>query len=308
MKAVYYDGEKAVFREDLPIPVPAEGESLIKVLAAAVCNTDKEVLRGYKPDFKGIMGHEFIGCVERSPDHKLIGRRVAGEINAPCGECVYCKTGRYTHCSGRRVLGLTVNGCFAEYLTLNSSLLHIIPDKLSTQDAIYTEPLAAAYEILEQLAVKPWQNIGILGDGRLAYCIAQVLHAEGYEVTVTGRHPEKLKLFADAARVTGEWEPEQYEIVIEATGSPQGIRQALAMVRKKGIIVLKSTYAGETPLPMTQVAVNEITIIGSRCGPFGPAVKALAEGKVHMPGVEWHELSEFEQAFASKAFKSGFLM
>lgn len=308
MRGIYFDGRKAEYRQDLPVPVPGARESLVRVLMAAVCNTDKEILKGYRPDFRGIMGHEFVGVVEQSSNPGLIGKRVVGELNASCGECIYCRTGRPTHCSRRRVLGMhDKDGCFAEYMTIDTDLLHVVPEGLATEHAIFTEPLAAAYEIFTQIELGPEKNIGILGDGRLAYCIVQAMHASGYPVTVIGKHPEKLNLFAPFAHVTTQREPEGYEVLVEATGSAAGLRQAFDMVRKKGTIVLKSTYAGETSLPMSQIAVNEITIVGSRCGPFAPALQALAEGKVEFPEISLYGLEDFESAFESKAFKAGFL-
>lgn len=308
MRGIYFDGKEASYREDLQIPVPGEKESLVRVLMAAVCNTDKEILKGYRPDFHGVMGHEFVGVVEQSSEPSLVGRRVAGELNASCGKCIYCKTGRLTHCSNRRVLGMhNKDGCFAEYMTIDTALLHVIPEELETQRAIYTEPLAAAYEIFTQVELKDENNIGILGDGRLAYCIAQALHAEGLKATVIGKHSEKLKLFAPFANVTCIGEPEGYEVLIEATGSASGLRQAFDLVRKKGTIVLKSTYAGETTLPMSQIAVNEITIVGSRCGPFVPAIRALTEKKVVFPPIRLYDPQDYQKAFASQEFKAGFV-
>jgi threonine dehydrogenase-like Zn-dependent dehydrogenase len=266
------------------------------------------------------MGHEFVGMVETSPDKNLVGKRVVGELNATCGKCVYCRTGRPTHCSSRRVLGMNnKDGCFGEYMTIDTSLLHVVPDVLETDKAIYTEPLAAAFEILTQIDVTEDKNVAILGDGRLAYCVAQAFHSIGKEVTVIGKHPEKLTLFTDSVELSSadknipintstEWEKEGYEIVVEATGSPLGIRQALDMVRKKGTIVLKSTYAGETTLPMSLIAVNEITIVGSRCGPFVPALEALASGKAVFPDINLYSLMDYEKAFEDKGFKAGFRM
>lgn len=309
MQGIYFDGSTACFREDLPKPVPKEGESLIRILMAAVCNTDKEILKGYRPDFRGVMGHEFVGVVEQSPDESLAGKRVVGELNASCGQCIYCRTGRPTHCSNRRVLGMHhKDGCFAEYMTIDTGLLHLVPEELETERAVYTEPLAAAYEILTQVELGPEKNIAVLGDGRLSYCVAQAMHAEGRRVTVIGKHPEKLELFAPYADTSMDWEPESYEVVVEATGSPSGLRQAITMVRKKGTIVLKSTYAGETSLPMSEIAVNEITIVGSRCGPFPPAVRALAERKAIFPPIRLYGLKDFEQAFADRGFKAGFTL
>ncbi len=307
MRGIYFDGKSAVYRDDLPKPVPNPGESLVKVLMAAVCNTDKEILRGYRPDFRGVMGHEFVGIVEESPDSGLVGKRVVGELNATCGKCIYCRTGRFTHCSSRRVLGMhDKDGCFGEYMTIDTKLLHPVPENLPTDKAIYTEPLAAAFEIMTQVSLNSEKNIAVLGDGRLAYCVVQAMCAEGRRVTVVGKHPEKLALFAPYADTTLEREKEGYEIVVEATGSPTGILQALEMVRKKGTIVLKSTYAGEVSLPFSQVAVNEISIVGSRCGPFVPAIQALASGKAQFPEITLFSLENYEKAFNFTGFKAGF--
>lgn len=307
MKGIYFDGEKAVYREDLPRPVPGAGESLVRLLMAAVCNTDKEILRGYRPDFRGVMGHEFVGVVEESPDGALVGKRVVGELNAACGKCVYCRTGRPTHCTYRRVLGMhDKDGCFGEYMTIDTRLLHVLPKTLATREAIYTEPLAAAFEIMTQVSLTEDKNIAVLGDGRLAYCVVQALRAEGHNVTVAGKHPEKLELFRPFAEVTLERIREGYEVVVEATGSPTGIHQALEMVRKKGTIVLKSTYVGEVSLPLSLVAVNEISIVGSRCGPFAPAIEALASGRAQFPPITLFSLEEYEKAFAFRGFKAGF--
>lgn len=307
MKGIYFDGKEALYREDIPMPVCREGESLVKIHLAAVCNTDKEVRKGYKPDFTGVMGHEFVGEVVDSPDKRWIGKRVVGELNAACGKCIYCRTGRPTHCSSRRVLGMTdKDGCFAEYMTIDTALLHEVPDGLPDETAVFTEPLAAALEILTQVHISPDKNAAVLGDGRLALMTAQVLALTGVDLTVIGRHPEKLELFKPFAKVTQQGEKEGYEYVVECTGSPTGLPAALELVRKKGTVILKSTYAGNVSIDMSQVAVNEITITGSRCGPFEPALKLLKEEKVKLPAIELYDLSDFESAFSSKAFKAGF--
>lgn len=307
MKGIYYDGKDALYRENLPMPVCGANESLVKIHLAAVCNTDKEVRKGYKPDFTGVMGHEFVGEVVDSLDKSWIGKRVVGELNAACGKCIYCRTGRPTHCSFRRVLGMTdKDGCFAEYMTIDTSLLHEVPAELPDEIAIFTEPLAAALEILTQVHISPAKNAAVLGDGRLALMTAQVLALTGVDLTVVGRHPEKLELFKPFAKVTQQGEKEGYEYVVECTGSPTGLPTALELVRKKGTIILKSTYAGNISIDMSQVAVNEITITGSRCGPFEPALKLLKEEKVKLPAIELYDLSDFESAFSSKAFKAGF--
>ncbi len=192
MKALYYEKE-AKYLEDYEMPIPGPKESLIKILISAVCNTDKEILKGYKPDFHGILGHEFVGMVMESNNKDLPGKRVVGEINAGCGECIYCKTGRKTHCINRRVIGIAdKDGCFAEYMTIDTDLLHVIPEEIPTETAVFTEPLAAALEIMEQAHIKPSHNVAVIGDGRLAYMIAQAVSLSGADLTVIGRHEEKL--------------------------------------------------------------------------------------------------------------------
>lgn len=318
MKGIYFDGEKAVYREDLPMPVCEEGQSLIKMICADVCSTDREILKGYRPDFKGVMGHEFVGEVVESPDAALIGKLVVGEINEGCGKCIYCRTGREKHCLSRKTPGMSKDGCFAEYMALATHLLHVVPEGLAPEQAVFTEPLAAALEITKQVHIDPARNAAVIGDGRLAYMIAQVLALTGVELTVIGKHPEKLQLFAPFAKtalLSDYFAGEQYrtltaeecfEYVVDASGQASGIHLALHLVRRMGTIILKSTYAGTTNIDMSQIPVGEITVAGSRCGPFEPALKLLKEGKVRFPDVEFHDLKDFEKAFTSRAFKSGF--
>ena len=318
MKGLYFNGKDAVYREDLPMPVCGEGQSLIKILYADVCSTDKEILKGYRPDFKGIMGHEFVGEVVESPDASLIGKIVVGEINEGCGKCIYCRTGREKHCLSRKTPGMSKDGCFAEYMALGTHLLHVIPEGLDPKQAVFTEPLAAAVEITKQVHIDPSLNAAVIGDGRLAYMIAQVLALTGIDLTVIGKHPDKLKLFEPFAKtkltsdyfdgenyadLTGE---ECFEYVAEASGNESGIHLAMHIVRKMGTIILKSTYAGNASVNMSLIPVNEITVVGSRCGPFEPALKLIKEGKVNFPAVELYDLKEFRKAFSSPAFKSGF--
>lgn len=306
MKGIYFDGTKAIFRDDLPIPVPTETQSLIRIIYAGVCNTDREVLRGYRPDFKGVMGHEFVGIVEASDDPAWIGKRVVGELNAGCGHCIYCRTGREKHCVERKVIGMEgKDGCFGEYMTLETHLLHEIPDGLPLDVALLTEPLAAALEIPKQVHLDPETSVAVIGDGRLAYQIASVLHLQGVDLTVIGKHPEKLVQFEAFGKTVTET-TDTYEVVVEATGSPSGLDLASRIVRKQGTIVLKSTYAGKTSVDMSYFVVNEITLKGSRCGPFEPALRLLGKGLVKLPPVEFYELQDFEAAFASRAFKAGF--
>ena len=307
MKALVYDNELKLVDNYLK-PTPKENEVLIKTTMVGICNTDYEITKGYM-GYKGVLGHEFVGVVDNvgeNVDKNLIGKRVVGELNANCGECVYCKTGRSSHCNERRVLGMkNKDGAFAEYMTIDTNLLHVVPDELPTETAIFTEPLAAAFEILTQVHVSPAKNAAVLGDGRLALFVAQVLAQTGIDLTVIGKHEEKLELFKSFAKVTTEGELEGYEYVAECTGSPSGLQKAMDLVRKKGTIILKSTYAGTIDLNMSMMVVNEISIVGSRCGPFEPALKMLKEGKITLPPIELYECKDFEKAFASGAFKAG---
>ena len=306
MKALYFNGSEAVYLTDYQKPELTPGHSVIRVLMSAICNTDREVMRGYRPDFRGVLGHEFVGVVEDSEDPSLVGKRVVGELNEGCGDCVYCNSGREKHCLTRKVIGMEgLDGTFAEYVLLANHLIHVVPDSLPTEKAIYTEPLAAALEITNQLHIRPEDNVAIIGDGRLAYMIAQVISLYGVDLTIVGKHPEKLELFKRFGKVEHQ-EGQTYEVVIDATGSPSGLNLAKEIVRKKGTIVLKSTYAGTLELDMSYFVVNEITIKGSRCGPFEPALNLLNRGLVNLPQIELWDLSDYDKAFASRAFKSGF--
>ncbi len=308
MKAVCYDGEKAVYRSDVPLPERKEGESLIRIIYAAVCSTDREILKGYRPSFRGVMGHEFVGIVESTDNPSLLGKRVVGEINENCGECLYCRTGRPHHCSFRRTPGLSRDGCFAQYMVLRDDMLHIVPDSLSSERAVFTEPLAAAFEITEQVKIEKGMPVAVIGDGRLALCIANVMHLLAADLTVIGKHRDKLSFFSSLGRTAEEAEKEGYEVVIEAVGNPSGIECALNAVRKKGTVVLKSTYASKASIELGRVVVNELTLVGSRCGPFEPALDALTLSSVVLPPLEKYRLSDYEAAFASHAFKAGFEM
>ncbi len=321
MRGIYFDGARAAYRDDLPKPQADEGHSLIRILRAGVCSTDREILKGYRPDFRGVMGHEFTGVVEESSVKELIGKTVVGELNEGCGHCVLCRTGREKHCLSRKVIGMSKDGCFAEYMTLANHLIHVVPEGLAPERAVLTEPLAAALEIPERVHIAPGTPAAVIGDGRLAYMIAQVLHLSGTQVTVIGKHAEKLEKFRPFAelRVSGTGskdmgiEPlriaaaeDMFEVVVEASGSPTGMELALELVRRQGTIVLKSTYAGKHPFDLSLVAVNELKIEGSRCGPFEPALRLLKENRIMLPEPEWHDLEDYEAAFVSRAFKAGF--
>lgn len=319
MKAIIFDGRVACY-DDIPIPVRMSGESLIRITLAAVCTTDKEILKGYRPDFQGVMGHEFTGVVVESDNASMIGKRVVGEINEVCHECLYCRTGREHHCINRRTPGLSRDGCFAEYMVLKDENLHVIPDTLPDEVAIYTEPLAAAYEIMEQVHFEPGTPACVIGDGRLALCVTEVLYRHGARITVIGKHEEKLVLFEPYAttELLGEntmvvddpegsgAEIEPYEVVVEATGSPSGLDLALRLVRSMGTIVLKSTYAGGADINLSLIPVRELTVVGSRCGPFDKALDGLTRGDIQLPEIDLYELEDYETAFNSRKIKSGF--
>jgi threonine dehydrogenase-like Zn-dependent dehydrogenase len=279
--------------------------SLIEVELAAICSTDREILRGYRPDFTGIIGHEFVGIVRAGDTPALFGQRVVGEINLNCGQCLYCRTGRPHHCANRTTLGINNrDGSFADFLTLPTRLLHPVPDDLAPEQAIFTEPLAAALRITEQVAFPPDLPVAIIGDGRLALMICQALATTTQAaLSVFGRHREKLALFAPYAKTSCE-PAGSYEVVIDATGSPAALPVALSLTRSEGTLVMKSTYAKVAEIDISEVVVREIRIQGSRCGPFEPALELLREGRVALPAIELHPPEDFKAAFASPAFKT----
>ena len=282
MKGIWLENNKIELKQNLSIPQPSSGEALVKVLRAGICNTDLELIRGYYP-YKGILGHEFVGIVEEGDD-TLVNQRVVGEINASCGECYYCKNGMPTHCQNRTVLGIVNrNGAFAEYLTLPIKNLHPIPDSIPTDIATFTEPLAAALEIQEQVKITPNHRVLVIGDGKLGLLVAQTLALTGCELLVIGRHSEKLEILNNKGIKTGFAEqiiPKSFDIAVECTGNKDGFAIALNALRPRGILVLKSTYADKLTLDMSSIVVNEITIIGSRCGPFDKALKLLETEKI----------------------------
>ncbi len=313
MRGIYFNGREASYRADLVKPSPSETQSLIRVKYAGICNTDKEMLRGYRPDFHGVMGHEFVGEVVESKEKHLIGKLVVGELNAGCGTCIYCTTGREKHCESRKVLGIHgKDGCFAEYITLENHLVYEVPEGLSDQEALWAEPLAAAVQIANQVHLKPNESIAIVGDGRLSYQIASVLYLQGIALTIYGKHDEKLSQFAHmATKLVNITEESQeismsYEVVVEVTGATSGIELATKLVRKAGTIIIKSTYAERVTLDLSYYVVNEITLIGSRCGQFPPALQLLDKKLIQLPEVKFYDLTEFQEAFQDRGFKIGF--
>lgn len=282
MRALWLEDRRLTFRDDVPMPSPPPGEALVRVLLAGVCNTDIELTRGYYP-FAGIPGHELVGVVE-SGSGELRGKRVVGEINAVCGDCEACRNGRSTHCERRTVLGIAGrNGAFAEYLTLPAANLHVVPDDLPNEKAVFTEPLAAALEIQEQIDIHESDRVLVIGDGKLGQLVARSLALTGCRLTATGRHRDKLALLerlgiptVDPAAVA----PHSFDITVECSGSPSGFALARTALRPRGTLVMKSTYAGDLTVNASSLVVDEITMVGSRCGPFAPALKLLAQRKI----------------------------
>src|SRR3989454_8638082 len=282
MQALWLEDSRLRVRDDVPIPEPPSGEALVRVRHAGICNTDIELTRGYYP-FTGIPGHEFVGVVEQAPS-ALAGRRVVGEINAVCGACGACLAGRRTHCERRTVLGIVSrHGAFADYLVLPAQNLHPVPDAVSTDAAVFTEPLAAALEIQEQVPIGPHDRVLVVGDGKLGQLVAQTLALTGCALLVVGRHDAKLAPLAARGIETGRADRAtrgEFDVAVERTGNPQGFAVAQRAVRPRGTVVLKSTYAGALTFDASAVVVHELTLVGSRCGPFAPALRLLAERRV----------------------------
>ncbi len=279
MKALRFEDSRLQLTE---IEAPDRGgEALVKVRTAGICNTDLEIVRGYA-NFSGTLGHEFVGVVEDSPVASQIGCRVVGEINAGCGTCELCREGDSRHCLNRTVLGIHGrDGAFAEYLSLPPQNLLIVPAGVADREAVFTEPLAAACEILDQVAINAFDRVAVVGDGKLGQLIARVLVTTGCDLTLIGKYADKLKLASEAGIGTVELgelriDPaSRFDFVVEASGSPSGLRLALDLVQARGAIILKSTFHGAVELDTSRIVVDEITVIGSRCGRFEQALRLL---------------------------------
>ncbi len=283
MKALYFDGKLSL--RELPKPEPAPGEALLKVLVAGICGTDREILRGYS-GFKGIPGHEFVGRVVECDDAKWIGKRAVGEINVACGHCAWCAKGLQRHCPNRTVMGIVNRpGAFAEYVALPVANLLEVPDEISDHAAAFTEPVAAACEILEQLTIAPGTPVALMGDGRLGLLVAQVLKHAGADVTLIGHHAWKMDLARDwgvraVSSDEGQLAAASFPVTVDTTGSPKGIAEALRLVEPRGIVVMKSTFHGAAAFDATKLVVDEVTLLGSRCGRFAPALELLRHAHV----------------------------
>ena len=268
---------------DVAAPEPGPGFARVRVALSGVCNTDLELVKGYM-GFRGVLGHEFVGRVDAGP-REWLGRRVVGEINFACGRCDACAAGLGRHCPMRSVMGiLNADGALAEQVLVPVANLHAVPDAVPDAHAVFTEPLAAACEVLEQVRVEQGTPCLVLGDGKLGLLVAQVLADAGARVRAVGRHPEKLALLAARGVDTcleNDWTPEPTApLVVEATGSADGLRLAIAATRPRGTLVLKSTLAEHPRVDLAPLVIHEIQLLGSRCGPFAPALRALAERRV----------------------------
>ena len=282
MKALYWDGRSLALEANQPEPKTTGGEAVVRVRLAGICATDLQIFQGYM-GFRGIPGHEFVGEVVQGGS-SLVGRRVVGEINFGCGFCELCRRGLGRHCAKRRVMGiLGADGCFAEFVAAPARNLHVVPENVSDEEAVFTEPLAAAFEILEQVEIDFTREVLVLGDGKLGLLCAQVLAVTGARVTLVGKHPEKLKLAKGSGIRTVllvDWQARPFDVVVEATGSVSGFETAVASVRPRGTLVLKSTVAEEHRISLAPLVIHEITVVGSRCGVFPPALEALKDKKI----------------------------
>ena len=264
-----------------------DGEALVRVILSGICNTDLEIARGYA-GFKGTIGHEFVGIVEESSDNKLRGQRVVGEINAGCGNCGLCGAGDPRHCATRTVLGIVGrDGAHAEYLRLPNENLLPVPPTIPDEHAVFAEPLAAAYGILERVSITKDMRVGVIGDGKLGLLCAQALALTGASLMLIGKHAEKLRIAERRGIETCEIEEaakrtREFDVVVEASGSTSGFALAQGLLHPRGTLVLKSTFHGITEIEAAPIVVDEISIVGSRCGRFAPALDLLKKGAIEL--------------------------
>lgn len=287
MKAIVFDKELKL-DTNYPKPVPQKGEALIRVTLAGICNTDYEITKGYM-GYVGVLGHEFVGVVEEvnGEDQSLVGKRVVAEISYGCNDpnCEWCAKKNYRHCPDRHTLGIwRKDGCFAEYMTMPTNVLFEVPDNVTDEQAVFVEPLAAACEITEQLHIEPTQKIVVLGDGKLGLTTALTLNAQNFDVLLVGKHQNKLdiaKAQGVEVKLLNEFKIEKkYDVVVEATGSASGFETSMALTKPRGVLVLKSTVASGKELNLAPIVIDEITVLGSRCGQFAPALRLLKNKRI----------------------------
>ncbi len=287
MQGLCLENGRLTHKSNIPEPECRAGEARIRISLAGICSTDLEMVKGYVPDFQGVLGHEFVGIVDAvadSSDEHWLGQRVVGSINLGCGSCAVCLSDGPEHCPNRTVLGIhDKNGVFADYATLPVSNLLLVPDNVPDETAVFTEPLAAALRIREQVRIQPTARTAVVGPGRLGLLTGLVLSLAGTDVTMLGRRPASLELPAQLGLNTGlaaDFADDSFDFVVEATGNGAGFAQALRLVRPLGTLILKSTYAGQVNIDLTKLVVDEINVVGSRCGPFAPALRLLARGEL----------------------------
>lgn len=313
MKALVYDNELKL-DQNYPNPTINDNEVLIKTIMVGICNTDYEITKGYM-GYKGVLGHEFVGIVDnvgKNVDKSLIGKRVVGEINCACNNCPTCHQNLQRHCPNRSTLGIwQKDGCFSEYFTLPKENVIEISDKIDDETATFTEPLAAAMEILEQIHIKPMDKVAILGDGKLGLCISLVFKAMNIDFVHIGKHKEKLAISKNNGSKTmflseiKDEHKKSFDIVIEATGSVGGFETSASLVKPRGTLVLKSTIASKEGLNLASIVVDEITIQGSRCGQFRPILRLLEQNKIDIKplisGI--YDVNDFKTAFEKNSQK-----
>ena len=287
MKAVVFDNELKL-DNNYAKPIPKEGEALIRVTLAGICNTDYEITKGYM-GYVGILGHEFVGVVEEvnGADKSWVGKRVVAEISWGCDDpnCEWCAKKNYRHCPNRHTIGIwKKDGCMAEYLTVPTNILFEVPQNVTDEQAVFVEPLAAACEILEQLHIEPTSKVLVLGDGKLGLTTALTLNAHNLDVLLVGKHQNKLdiaKAQGVKTQLLNEFTPEKkYDVVVEATGSASGFETSMSLTKPRGVLVLKSTVATGKELNLAPIVIDEITVLGSRCGQFGPALRLLEKNRI----------------------------
>jgi threonine dehydrogenase-like Zn-dependent dehydrogenase len=307
VRALRWDGSRLALAPDTPVPTCGAGEALVRVRLAGICRTDVEITRGYL-GFRGTPGHEWVGEVAAASDPALVGARVVGEINLACGRCEWCARDLGRHCPTRRVTGIVgADGAFAEFLAVPVANLHRVPGAVPDEEAVFTEPLAAAFEILDQVADVSGARAAVLGDGKLGLLVAQVLAGAGARVTLAGRHPEKLARAARLGIATGD-PPAGADLVVDATGAPTGLPAAFSLVRPRGTVVMKTTVAARHEVDLAPAVINEVSLVGSRCGRFAPALAALAARRIQVAqlvdGV--YPLGDAVDAFARAAVPGTF--
>lgn len=303
MRAIFFNGDLQ-YTTDYPDPVRQPGEALIRPHLVGICNTDLEITRGYM-NFRGVLGHEFVGTVVACDAPSWQGKRVVGEINAACRRCTTCLRGDVSHCPQRTTLGIyRRDGAMADLFTLPESCLHEVPTSVSDEAAVFTEPLAAALEIVEQSHIRPTERVAVVGDGKLGAMIVQVLRLTGCELTLIGRHPERWDVYRQqgiTCMYSTDLPSTSFDVVVDCTGNPSGLNIARQIIRPRGRLILKSTFAAETQLNLSVVVVDEIQLIGSRCGPFAPALRLLERGLITTTPLisARYPLAEGLQAFAA---------